>query len=86
MTDITARQQRIVDFIADTVRERIEHIGSTLDRVERFDQKLRAITLLSDPQRNLAMGPTETEPGVVTPPATGRPTAVDRHSRSTPPT
>lgn len=46
-----------------TVRERIEHIGSTLDRVERFDQKLRAVTLLSDPQRNLAMGPTETEPG-----------------------
>lgn len=46
-----------------TVRERIEHIGSTLDRVERFDQKLRAVTLLSDPQRNLAMGPTESEPG-----------------------
>ncbi|MDC0709407.1 M23 family metallopeptidase [Stigmatella sp. ncwal1] len=42
-----------------SVRERIEHIGSTLDRVERFDQKLRAMTLLSDPQRNLAMGPTE---------------------------
>ena len=37
-------------------------MGGTLDRVERFDQKLRAITLLSDPQRNLAMGPTETEP------------------------
>src|SRR4051794_13881669 len=37
-----------------SVRERIEHIGSTLDRVERFDQKLRAVTLLSDPQRNLA--------------------------------
>ena len=47
-----------------SVRERIEHIGSTLDRVERFDQKLRAITLLSDPQRNLAMGPVEQEPGV----------------------
>ena len=46
-----------------SIRERIEHIGSTLDRVERFDQKLRAITLLSDPQRNLAMGPTEPEPG-----------------------
>lgn len=44
-----------------SVRERIEHIGSTLDRVERFDQKLRAVTLLSDPQRNLAMGPTEPE-------------------------
>jgi murein DD-endopeptidase MepM/ murein hydrolase activator NlpD len=50
-----------------SVRERIEHIGSTLDRVERFDQKLRAITLLSDPQRNLAMGPVETEPGVGAP-------------------
>ncbi|MDY7230432.1 M23 family metallopeptidase [Hyalangium rubrum] len=50
-----------------SVRERIEHIGSTLDRVERFDQKLRAITLLSDPQRNLAMGPTETEPGTTAP-------------------
>ena len=44
------------------VRERLEHIGATLDRVERFDQKLRAITLLSDPQRNLAMGPTEENP------------------------
>lgn len=41
-----------------SIRERIDHIGSTLDRVERFDQKLRAVTLLSDPQRNLAMGPT----------------------------
>ncbi len=50
-----------------SVRERIEHIGSTLDRVERFDQKLRAITLLSDPQRSLAMGPTETEPGTTAP-------------------
>ena len=50
-----------------SVRERIEHIGSTLDRVERFDQKLRAVTLLSDPQRNLAMGPTEPEPGTTSP-------------------
>jgi murein DD-endopeptidase MepM/ murein hydrolase activator NlpD len=49
-----------------SVRERIEHIGSTLDRVERFDQKLRAMTLLSDPQRNLAMGPTEPEARVPT--------------------
>ncbi len=50
-----------------SVRERIEHIGSTLDRVERFDQKLRAVTLLSDPQRNLAMGPTEPEVGTTAP-------------------
>ena len=26
-----------------SIRERIEHIGATLDRVERFDQKLRAL-------------------------------------------
>ncbi|MBK7864050.1 MAG: M23 family metallopeptidase [Archangiaceae bacterium] len=45
-----------------SISEKVEHMGGTLDRVERFDQKLRAITLLSDPQRNLAMGPTETEP------------------------
>ena len=45
-----------------TIRERVDHIGSTIDRVERFDQKLRALTLLSDPQRNLAMGPTEADP------------------------
>lgn len=39
------------------IRERIAQISSTLDRVERFDQKLRAITLLSDPERHLAIGP-----------------------------
>ncbi len=44
------------------IREQLAHVGQTLDRVERFDQKLRAITLLSDPQRNLAMGPTEQQP------------------------
>lgn len=44
------------------IREQLTHVQGTLDRVERFDQKLRAITLLSDPQRNLAMGPTEQVP------------------------
>ncbi len=39
------------------IRERIAQVGATLDRVERFDQKLRSITLLSDPDRNLAIGP-----------------------------
>lgn len=39
------------------IRERITHISGTLDRVERFDQQLRAITLLSDPERHLAIGP-----------------------------
>jgi murein DD-endopeptidase MepM/ murein hydrolase activator NlpD len=42
-------------------RERIEQMASTLERVERFDQKLRAVTLLSDPARNLALGPTAME-------------------------
>lgn len=46
------------------IREQLEHVGATLDRVERFDQKLRAISLLSDPQRNLAMGPVEQPPMV----------------------
>jgi murein DD-endopeptidase MepM/ murein hydrolase activator NlpD len=44
------------------IREQLAHVSATLDRVERFDQKLRAMTLLSDPQRNLAMGPTEPAP------------------------
>lgn len=44
------------------IREQLEHVKQTVERVERFDQKLRAITLLSDPQRNLAMGPTEQQP------------------------
>ncbi len=53
-----------------SIRERMEHIGATLERVERFDQKLRAVTLLSDPQRNLALGPTAGEPGVTPAPST----------------
>ncbi len=40
-----------------TVRQRVEHIGTTLERVERFDQKLRAITLFSEADRGLASGP-----------------------------
>jgi murein DD-endopeptidase MepM/ murein hydrolase activator NlpD len=55
-----------------SIRERVDHIGSTLDRVERFDQKLRALTLLSDPQRNLAMGPTEVDPTTKLPPGEGQ--------------
>jgi murein DD-endopeptidase MepM/ murein hydrolase activator NlpD len=44
------------------IREQLDHVSGTIERVERFDQKLRAMTLLSDPQRNLAMGPTEPQP------------------------
>jgi murein DD-endopeptidase MepM/ murein hydrolase activator NlpD len=43
------------DLVA--IQEQMAHVQSTLDRVDRFDQKLRGMTQLSDPQRNLAMGP-----------------------------
>jgi murein DD-endopeptidase MepM/ murein hydrolase activator NlpD len=40
------------------VQEKVAHIQGTLDRVERFDAKLRsAVTHLQDPERNLAIGP-----------------------------
>lgn len=40
------------------VREKVAQIDETLDRIERFDQKLRAITSLND-ERGLAIGPLE---------------------------
>lgn len=39
------------------VQEKVAHIGETLDRVERFDQKLRSLTSLTDSSRGLAIGP-----------------------------
>ncbi len=39
------------------VQEKVAHIDETLDRVERFDQKLRSLTSLNDAGRNLAIGP-----------------------------
>ncbi len=40
------------------VQEKVAHISATLDRVERFDAKLRtAVTQLQDPERTLAIGP-----------------------------
>jgi murein DD-endopeptidase MepM/ murein hydrolase activator NlpD len=40
------------------VQEKVAHISATLDRVERFDAKLReGVTALRDPDRKLAMGP-----------------------------
>jgi murein DD-endopeptidase MepM/ murein hydrolase activator NlpD len=50
------------------VQEKVAHISATLDRVERFDAKLRtAVTQLQDPERNLAIGPVgsaEVEPTI----------------------
>ncbi len=40
------------------VQEKVAHISATLERVERFDAKLRtAVTQLQDPEKNLAVGP-----------------------------
>ena len=58
------------------VQEKVAHIQSTLDRVERFDAKLRtAVTQLQDPERNLAIGPVgpaEPEAAVAAPAPAGR--------------
>ncbi len=56
------------------VQEKVAHISATLDRVERFDAKLRtAVTQLQDPERNLAIGPvgTDAEPSIPGPAPAG---------------
>lgn len=56
------------------VQEKVAHISATLDRVERFDAKLRtAVTQLQDPERNLAIGPVgqEAEPAIPGPAPAG---------------
>ena len=56
------------------VQEKVAHAQATLDRVERFDAKLRsAVTHLQDPERNLAIGPLGA-------PATGATTAAPASS------
>jgi murein DD-endopeptidase MepM/ murein hydrolase activator NlpD len=39
------------------VNEKVAGVQNLLDRVQRFDTKLRAITQLHDPKRHLALGP-----------------------------
>ncbi len=56
------------------VQEKVAHISATLDRVERFDAKLRtAVTQLQDPERNLAIGPVggDAEPNLLGPAPAG---------------
>ena len=51
-----------------TLHEKTSNIQDILDRVQRFDTKLRAITQLSDPKRHLALGPIGTQrttPGTI---------------------
>ncbi len=40
----------------------IEDIGRRLERIDQFSSKVRAITRLNDPERNLAIGPLSAEP------------------------
>ncbi|MBS2030969.1 MAG: peptidoglycan DD-metalloendopeptidase family protein [Deltaproteobacteria bacterium] len=45
------------------IQQKVATINKTLDRVEQLDQKLRQISMLSDPDRNLAIGPVGTKEG-----------------------
>jgi murein DD-endopeptidase MepM/ murein hydrolase activator NlpD len=47
--------------------ERISSIQEVLDRIQRFDAKLRVITELHDPKRHLALGPYESKGGDLLP-------------------
>src|SRR5690606_10537816 len=58
------------------VREKVAHIDETLDRIQRFDQKLRALTSLSD-ERGLAIGPLES-PGDLDDGKRGEAEPIDR--------
>ncbi|RME29674.1 MAG: M23 family metallopeptidase [Deltaproteobacteria bacterium] len=49
--------------------EKVDRIHNVLDRVERFDAKLRAITQLHDPKRHLAQGPFEEQASVLAQPS-----------------
>ncbi len=39
------------------IRDRVDTVSDTLERIERFSVKLKAITQLSDSERSLAIGP-----------------------------
>lgn len=45
------------------VREEIARIDGTLERIDRLAAKVRTITQLNDPERNLAMGPLTSDAG-----------------------
>ncbi|MEE8408110.1 MAG: peptidoglycan DD-metalloendopeptidase family protein [Myxococcota bacterium] len=49
------------------VQEEIARIDGTLQRIDQFAAKVRAITQLNDPERNLAMGPLSEDPNAKPP-------------------
>ncbi|OGQ84966.1 MAG: hypothetical protein A2289_12465 [Deltaproteobacteria bacterium RIFOXYA12_FULL_58_15] len=44
------------------VQEEIARIDGTLQRIDKFAEKVRTITQINDPERNLAMGPLSDDP------------------------
>ncbi len=46
-----------------SLHEKVASIENVLDRVQRFDTKLRTITQLNDPKRHLALGPVDIRSG-----------------------
>ncbi|MBI3180087.1 MAG: hypothetical protein HYZ27_10525, partial [Deltaproteobacteria bacterium] len=49
------------------VQDEIARIDGTLQRIDQFAAKVRAITQINDPERNLAMGPLSDDPNAKTP-------------------
>jgi murein DD-endopeptidase MepM/ murein hydrolase activator NlpD len=41
----------------DQLDRKLQEVTDTVDRLEHFETKLRTLTMISDPARNLAMGP-----------------------------
>ncbi|HET6344187.1 MAG TPA: M23 family metallopeptidase [Myxococcota bacterium] len=49
------------------VQDEIARIDATLQRIDQFSARIRAITQLNDPDRNLAMGPLSNDPNAKPP-------------------
>src|SRR6185437_958990 len=49
------------------VQDEISRIDGTLQRIDQFSTRIRAITQLNDPDRNLAIGPLSTDPNAKPP-------------------
>jgi len=59
MDDMRALRSENVQLRAEVERleERVQGMGMVVDRVQQFDAQLRRITMLSDPERNIGIGP-----------------------------
>lgn len=61
--DLRAENEALKKKI-ERLDRRIEGVGKAVDRMRQFDAKLRALTMVSDPDRNLAIGPVGQVPGL----------------------